>query len=238
MTIGKRIARARDALGFTQERLAEMVGVGQSTVADWETGKTTPRHKTLEKVVTALNTSMNYILLGQELGPVGGVDPNAKASTSVSGALTDAPATAVLHGEEFRAIPVYDIRAAAGAGAQNHGAEEPITWSVFRTEWLRRVSRTPDLLSVLRVTGDSMHPTLHDGDTVLIDRGVRNVGRDGIYILRLGDDVQCKRCSRHPTTGILTIASDNQRYPTYTDIRPDSAGLEVIGRVIWTGRGM
>jgi phage repressor protein C with HTH and peptisase S24 domain len=146
--------------------------------------------------------------------------------------------TCVLHGEEFRAIPVYDIRAAAGAGAHNHGTEEPITWTVFRAEWLRRVTRSPELLSVLRVTGDSMHPTLHDGDTVLVDRGVRSVGRDAIYILRLGDDVQCKRCSRHPTTGILTIASDNERYPTYTDIRPDSAGLEVIGRVIWTGRGM
>jgi phage repressor protein C with HTH and peptisase S24 domain len=79
-----------------------------------------------------------------------------------------------------------------------------------------------------------MWPTLHHGDSVLVDLTVTAVGRDGIYVIRLGDEVQCKRCSRHPVSGALTIASDNASYPTYQDVRP--AGLSVLGRVIWTGR--
>lgn len=239
MTIGKRLAQAREARGLTQDQVAALVGVGQSTVADWEVDKTTPRRKNLERVVAALECSPRFILLGEGPGPAARLEGHAQARATATGSLTTSPAAdaVTIHGQEFRAIAVYDIRAAAGDGAQNHD-EEPISWSVFRAEWLRRVTRTPDLLSVLRITGDSMEPALKDGDTVLVDRGVRMIGRDAIYIVRLGDDIQCKRCSRHPTTGILTIASDNPRYPTYTDIRPDSPELEIIGRVIWTGRGM
>jgi phage repressor protein C with HTH and peptisase S24 domain len=140
-------------------------------------------------------------------------------------------------GIDYLALPVYDISAAAGAGmlVVENADGDAVSYSVFRQSWLRGVtSAPPDRLAVLRISGDSMWPTLHHGDSVLVDLTVTAVGRDGIYVIRLGDEVQCKRCSRHPVSGALTIASDNASYPTYQDVRP--AGLSVLGRVIWTGR--
>lgn len=142
-------------------------------------------------------------------------------------------------GAEYAPLPVMDISAAAGHGqlVQEGADGEPVGYSVFRTSWLRGVTTAPlERLVVIRIAGDSMWPTLHHGDSVLVDTTISSVGRDGIYVIRLGDEVQCKRCSRHPVTGALTIASDNSAYPTYADIQP--AGLAVLGRVIWTGRTM
>jgi len=142
-------------------------------------------------------------------------------------------------GIDYVALPVYAISAAAGDGqlVNERDDGDVISYSVFRSSWLRNVTSAPtNRLAVLRIAGDSMWPTLHHGDSVLVDLTVTAIGRDGVYVIRVGDEVQCKRCSRHPTTGALTIASDNPAYPTYSDIKP--AGLAVLGRVIWTGRTM
>lgn len=145
----------------------------------------------------------------------------------------------MIAGLEYAPLPVMDISAAAGAGrlVPENADGEAVSHSVFRTSWLRGVTSAPlERLVVIRIAGDSMWPTLHHGDSVLVDTTISSIGRDGVYVIRLGDEVQCKRCSRHPVSGALTIASDNSAYPTYTDIQPN--GLVVLGRVIWAGRTM
>lgn len=42
-----KIHEARKAKGWTQERLAEELGVSQSTITDWERGRTFPRYKNM-----------------------------------------------------------------------------------------------------------------------------------------------------------------------------------------------
>jgi phage repressor protein C with HTH and peptisase S24 domain len=136
----------------------------------------------------------------------------------------------------YMAIGVWDIRAAAGAGAANDESE-PVSFNLYRSDWLRRITTaSPADLAVIRVAGDSMWETLHDGDHVLVDRTQRSVGRDGIYIIDLGNELQVKRVSRHPANKTLTIKSDNSAYPTYSDIHPED--IDVKGRVIWLGRNI
>ena len=36
--VGQRLSRVRDALGLTQEQLADALNVGRTTLANWETG--------------------------------------------------------------------------------------------------------------------------------------------------------------------------------------------------------
>lgn len=228
-----RLKTAREAAGYaTPADAARAHGWAPPTYFGHENGSRGIRTEAGIRYGRAFDVDAGWILTGEGRGPASrdGMPPR-----DIVRRRSSAPETVIVHGQEFSAIPVYDIRAAAGAGAENHH-EEPLTWAVYRVEWLRRVSRSPGELSVIRVTGDSMRPTLHDGDTVLVDRSVRAVGRDAIYIIQLGADIQCKRCSRHPTNGLLTIASDNPAYPTYSGIKPD--GLRVLGRVIWTGRGI
>jgi phage repressor protein C with HTH and peptisase S24 domain len=139
-------------------------------------------------------------------------------------------------GEEFLPVPVYDIRAAAGAGALVEDGP-PVTHQVFRSNFLQRLTRAPlEKLSVIEVAGDSMEPTMYGGDHVLVDLSVQSVTHDGIYILRLEETLIVKRCHRDISSRATHVISDNPRYPI--DIVKASDRLQVLGRVIWIGRAL
>src|SRR5258708_16024513 len=57
----------------------------------------------------------------------------------------------------------------------------------FDERWLKALtSSTPSNLSIVRVEGDSMAPTLNAGDDILVDLGdAADRLRDGIYVLRI-----------------------------------------------------
>lgn len=132
-------------------------------------------------------------------------------------------------------VRCLSVEAAAGAGQFVNG-EFAIGAYGFDPAWLRRVCSTqPENLSIIAVSGDSMSPTLANGDDVLVDRS--DAGgrlRDGIYVLRRDDTLLVKRLALAPSSGTLTIASDNPTYPTWHDCPLDS--VDVIGRVVWAGR--
>ena len=48
----------RKSKGYTQEGLAEKVGIGQSSIAMWETGKATPSLATMQKVAAVLGCEL------------------------------------------------------------------------------------------------------------------------------------------------------------------------------------
>ena len=55
VSAGSTLRRYRDECGYTQEALAEAVGVSWSSVAQWESGRITPRRKTAERVDQTLS---------------------------------------------------------------------------------------------------------------------------------------------------------------------------------------
>jgi phage repressor protein C with HTH and peptisase S24 domain len=133
------------------------------------------------------------------------------------------------------AIPRFDIRASAGPGAFTDG-EIPIAHLGFDERFLKQLSnaRATDL-SIIRVRGDSMFPTLADGDDIMVDRSAAGAKlHDGIYVLRRDDTLTVKRIAVHPGTRKITISSDNSSYPSWPDCDPDE--VDVIGRVVWAGR--
>jgi Peptidase S24-like len=131
-------------------------------------------------------------------------------------------------------VPQLAVGASAGPGALG-GDERPHARIGFEAAWLRSMSTDPAMLSVIQVSGDSMVPTLADGDDILVDRGdAAERLRDGIYVLRIEDAINVKRLAVNPAARGFTIKSDNPAYPSWTDCDP--AGVTVIGRVIWVGR--
>ena len=136
---------------------------------------------------------------------------------------------------ELISIRRHAVRASAGSGAfADDAVVKP--YFAFDPAWLRALTATPpERLSLIRVEGDSMAPTLDAEEDILIDHdddGQRL--RDGIYVLKVDDTLLVKRIALHPFGRRMTIQSDN---PAYTDW-PDLAVADVtcIGRVIWAGR--
>jgi phage repressor protein C with HTH and peptisase S24 domain len=90
-------------------------------------------------------------------------------------------------------------------------------------------------LSVIRVEGDSMAPTLSAGDDILVDLadGPERL-RDGIYVLRVDGALLVKRLAIHPVGRRVTVQSDNPAYSDLPDCGLDE--IDCIGRVIWAAR--
>ena len=106
----------------------------------------------------------------------------------------------------------------------------------FRRDWLDGFGpESAESLASLAVEGDAMLPALAPGDQLLVDR--RDGGdrlRDGLYALRLDGALLVKRLAINPATRMVTILSDNAAYPSWEALDP--ALLDIVGRVVWTGR--
>ena len=132
-------------------------------------------------------------------------------------------------------IPRLDIGASAGPGGVA-GDETPRSHIAFNEAWLRKLSRgRPSDLSLIKVLGDSMTPTLSDGDDILVDAGdAAEQLRDGIYVLRREDALLVKRIALGLAARRVAIKSDNDAYPDWLDC--DLGAVDIIGRVVWAGR--
>jgi hypothetical protein len=134
-------------------------------------------------------------------------------------------------------IPVLNVDASAGFGAIAE-SETAHTRFGFDERWLARLTRAKSAsLSIIHVLGDSMEPTLSDGDEVLVDASDQGSRlRDGIYVLRADDALVVKRVTLRPGGRKITISSDNPAYPSWDDV--DRSEIQVVGRVIWFGRAV
>jgi phage repressor protein C with HTH and peptisase S24 domain len=106
----------------------------------------------------------------------------------------------------------------------------------FDERWLKALTPSaPSNLSIVRVEGDSMAPTLNAGDDILVDLGDSSDRlRDGIYVLRIDDALVVKRLALNPVGRRVTVQSDNPAYPDWPDCTLKD--VNPIGRVIWSGR--
>lgn len=130
-------------------------------------------------------------------------------------------------------VPRLALGASAGAGALD--VEERVTGAVsFDPDWIRAIGVRGGELSIIRVAGESMEPTLADGDDIMVDRGDGAERlREGIYVLRFEDALMVKRISPGPGRGQLSILSDNPHHRSWHD--RSLAEVDIVGRVVWKG---
>ncbi len=132
---------------------------------------------------------------------------------------------------EYVYIPFVDGAVSAGAGVLVR--EESIAAVMaFERNWLRaHLKGNPAELSLIRVQGDSMAPTLEDGDWIFVERQEGgDLGCEGIYVFQMDGDLLVKRLQRLPGSQVKVI-SDNPRFPPFVvDLADPANGLAIIGR--------
>lgn len=136
---------------------------------------------------------------------------------------------------ELVPIARVSVRASAGPGAiADQESSRP--YFAFDPRWLRSLTASPAAkLSVIRVEGDSMSPTLSAGDDILVDLAdAHDRLRDGIYVLKVDGALLVKRLAIHPVGRRVTVQSDNPAYSDLPDCGLDE--IDCIGRVVWAGR--
>ncbi|GJD93404.1 LexA family transcriptional regulator [Methylobacterium iners] len=138
--------------------------------------------------------------------------------------------------ELFIPIPHLEVRASAGSGLAPMMEEGDEGRQIaFRSSWLRALGIAPQNAEFLTAEGDSMWPTIHDGDLMLVDRGYGEVVNGKIYVLVVNGLVVVKRVSLLAFGGLMLIA-DNERYPSETVPRSEVENLNFQARVAWFGR--
>lgn len=201
----------------------------------WKDGAI-PTADYLVKIQEVTGCDLNWLLTGKGLPYLDKARPeNAGAfpvSNTGSGAVDTLGNPVDLR--EFVFIPRYSVEAAAGHG-QAVNDEKPLFCMAFRRYWIENyVTRQTDKLSVIAVKGDSMEGILNHGDNILINHA-ETEPRDGLYVLRIGNDLFVKRVQRIP--GKLLVTSANPHYaPFEIDLSHTDDDIAIVGRVEWFGR--
>ena len=120
-------------------------------------------------------------------------------------------------------IPVMEQAFSAGHGQYVPDSDE-ITEYIAVPNDLRKYGKS---LAASRVRGDSMEPTLSDGDTIICDNNGYD-GTDGIYTIIYKGNGFVKRLQR--TSDGVKIISDNRFYDPMFE-NEESEDFKVIGKV-------
>jgi len=140
----------------------------------------------------------------------------------------------IVYGEDEVVLPYYpETYASAGGGAFNgFDASSPVSISRSFLQSYFGISAAKGL-HIINVVGDSMEPTLKNGEMIFVNP-IENEGfRDGgVYVLMCGDTILVKRVRQHPITKEYTLISDNPAVEDITLTIDESSDCKFVGRVV------
>jgi phage repressor protein C with HTH and peptisase S24 domain len=193
---------------------AKRIGLSQATFDRiWKKG-VFPKGDTLLLISEKADCSIDWLVAGR-------------------GPMKRAEGGAGLDLEEYALVPRYNVEVSAGGGAIVEG-EAVIGTMAFRREWLKRMGLELPKLAIVTVQGDSMEPTLIEGDVVLIDLRKTDIIDGAIHVLRNDGQPIIKRLQLGLADQVI-IRSDNKIYSALETTRDK---LNVVGRVVWRGGRM
>jgi phage repressor protein C with HTH and peptisase S24 domain len=137
---------------------------------------------------------------------------------------------------DFALVPRYNVCVSSGGGAVIE-SEQVVDYLAFKRNWISEMGLQVDRLALVTAIGDSMSPTIQEGNLLLVDLSQTHVQDGAIYTLRMDSTLVAKRLQRKIDGGII-VKSDN---PDYSDLFVDVKDLNmlnIVGRVVWAGRRM
>lgn len=227
MTIGTRIKQWRAKKNLTQDDISSQLGIPFSTYQKYEMDNRRPGVDALEAFAKA-GININWLVTGEGSMQLESMETPAQAVNEHSAKYMHNGA-----GNEFALIPFYDVEASAGHGALVD-QELQISQMAFRKDWLKFKGLQPSKCALIKAKGDSMEPTIYDGDLLLIDTSINAIKDDSIYIVQTDNHLIVKRIQQD-WDGSLIVISDNPRYEKRI-IGPEQAKeVKIAGRVRWYG---
>jgi phage repressor protein C with HTH and peptisase S24 domain len=214
MEMHERLKYARESAGFESARqAAEAMSVPPATYASHENGTRGIKIEDFKQYARRFRVAPEWLAFG--------VDAKGRDLTV----------------SNFPSVPRYKARLSAGFGAINDENQEVADYIPFTEEFLfRRLGRSnTDGLMIAEAAGESMEPTIHNDDLIMID--TKHEGYEaGLYTLEFGGEVLVKRVEKFDDG--FTLISDNKAYPHRHIQGPDLDRLRFIGKVVWIGKAM
>ncbi|MHC1729704.1 MAG: S24 family peptidase [Syntrophobacteraceae bacterium] len=233
LNAAERIKLLRERLeNITQADLARILGIPRHKIADIEFGKVKISVELAELLEGKFNVSFRWALTGK--GDIFQPEPQDSSSRLSAG--------------EYEQIPLLASRVTAGPEGEVL-FEEIADYYPFKTWWIDRmvgndVERRSRLV-LIKVRGDSMSPTINQGDMVMIDTWEAeriNIRTGQIYMVTMPDGGSAlKRLALGEKEGKVKLICMSDNVAAY---KPFEFELEsrrpvhsyVIGRVRWVGK--
>lgn len=136
---------------------------------------------------------------------------------------------------EFALVSRMAVKLSAGNGRMVFEEEELPPLS-FRADFLRsrNVTKRTNLV-IVYAAGDSMIPTIADGDSVLCDRGQTTIIDGEIYAIDYAGDLRVKRLRKRIDGGVVIISDNSAKHPAETLSANEARNITILGRVLWRG---
>lgn len=200
----------------TLEKFADEIGVSSRTLGNYLRGEREPSYDFLRRLRTACGADINWLITGE--GP-------AERAHAVRG---EAPNQV--------SIPRYAIQASAGDGAVVLSQEIEDFFTVS-PDWLSRYLPKGAKAGIIEARGDSMEPTIADGDILLLDFSISSsvVNDGGVFVISVDGALLVKRL-QVTVDGHILIRSDNDLYEQEKVTREFAdERITVHAKVVWAG---
>ncbi len=200
---------------------AVLAGLNRGFFSNLKSGEGSPRLVSVRKLLNAVGKTEADL------------DPNAPAApppAKRTSNLQVAPSPVI--DKDFDMVEIQQIDLAYGMGGMFTDVPIEIDVLNFPKIWVETITYSPpNMLTWARGRGDSMLPTISDGDVVLLDRSQTRVAeQDAIWAFTVGDVGSIKRLRIKGDRYI--ILSDN---PAVPDDEEHQDFVRIVGRVIFVG---
>lgn len=193
-TVGARLRMIRKELKFTQEALAQRLGIGKSALSMIETGRAALSERNKNILIQDLNVSQEWI---------------EKGTGNIFEAPVDLGTLRRRNGTGTVSVPLYNMEGTDGLSALFSGESAP------RPVDYIYIPNLPKCDGAIYVVGDSMYPLLKSGDIVLYKQitNIEDIFWGDMYLLSVDIDgeeyITVKYIHRSDKEGYVKLVSQN-----------------------------
>lgn len=218
-TTSDRINQRMMDLGLQHKDLVAATGASKGTVTNWINGVNNPTGKRLVQLAQALKTTSSWLLTGNSTPEFTQVEPWDSNTP--------------LDDDEIE-IPFFkDFSFACGGGSIGEAIANETRKLRMSKATLRNLSIMKENAVAATAIGDSMSPTIKDGDTIHVDLGRKNIKDGKIFAICIGGLFYCKRLYNLPLGGVRIVSDNSLEFPEIQLSAQEiiDQQLEVIGWV-------
>lgn len=205
----KNIVKLRKAIGLSQYDVAEKLGLNQSSVAMWETGRNIPSGKNLIRLAELLNVTVEQL-------------------TGVDAALINFNLPPGARRPDVQATVYRPLLGRVHAG----DATEPDILDEHIPLAEEIANRHPNAY-FLQVEGNCMNKVYQEGDYILIDPDVEPKNGSIAVVSIEGSDYVMRRLLTTGKTLILSPDSYDESYEDLIFTQADDKVVQFCGTVVW-----
>jgi len=226
MEISDRIKQRMTDLDLKAVDIVTRTGLSKGTVSQWVNGHTSPRGENLQKLCTVLKCAPEWIQFG--VGAPGSSLASKQENHSQLAVSTSS--------EWTEPVKIAKQHLSAGHGAYEEGMSEADEYEGVEDVDISRLHGLgiqTGCARIIKIKGDSMYPTLWDGDMAIADTYIPHLISGKIYAFYFDGELKVKRFTKR-MDGNWIISSDNKDNPSLMDevVSPrDTQHLHMIGQV-------